>query len=238
MKNAILFLVLFCYSINAQFSGSKIVVTDETFDFGEVEEGIIVSHKFTIINRGSENLEIQKVKASCGCTAAEPLKNILAPFDSTTIEVKFNTKNRTGKQKKYVYVFSNDKETPQLRLSFTADIVKGKIKTSQLNSPKLKLSKYIHNFGDVKKGERLELIIDYKNEGGEDLLITNTTSSCECISISLNAKQLRPKENGKLILSLDTKALIGKIVRTLTLQSNDTSEPQQVITLTANILQG
>lgn len=238
MKNAILFFILFCYSINAQFSGPKIVVPSETFDFGEVEEGIIVSHKFTILNRGSENLEILKVKASCGCTAVEPLKNVLSPFDSTTIEVKFNTKNRTGKQKKFVYIFSNDKETPQLRLSFTADIVKGKIKTSQLNSPKLKLSEYIHNFGDVKKGERLELIINFKNEGNEDLLITNTIPSCECVSISLDTKQLQPNENGKLLLSVDTKKIIGKIFRTVTLLSNDTSEPQQVITLTANILQG
>lgn len=238
MKNIIFLLFVFAYSLNAQYSSPKIVAKESEFNFGEVDEGIIVSHKFIIYNRGGENLEIQKVKASCGCTAAQPKKTILSPFDSTTIEVEFNTKNRMGKQKKYVYIFSNDPENPQLRLLFTADIVKGKVKTSELNNSIFKLSEYSHNFGNVKKGDTLNLIIEYKNEGTDKLIISDIKPSCECITVDLNPKQLKPNENGKLHLYFDTKKLIGKIFRTLTIQSNDSSDPQKVITLTANIQEG
>ena len=123
MKKLLFIYFVLTITILAQFGSPKIVSMEESFDFGDIKEGEIVEHDFVIFNRGTDVLEINRVKASCGCTAVTPSKTLLIPDDSTQIKVKFNSTRRIGKQKKYVYIFSNDPETTQLRLSFQANVI-------------------------------------------------------------------------------------------------------------------
>jgi len=123
MKKLIILFIFLSSIIYGQFNGPKIVAPQAKYDFGDINEGAIVKHKFVIYNKGGADLTINRVKASCGCTAAEPIKKILEPFDSTTIDVTFNSRRRRGKQRKHVYIFSDDPETPELRLSFTANVI-------------------------------------------------------------------------------------------------------------------
>ncbi len=218
----------------AQFADPKISPQEKTFDFGDIKQGEIVTHKFVIFNKGGDLLKISKVKASCGCTAADPTKTELAPNDSTSILVKFNTKGRRGKQRKNVYIFSNDPQLPQLRLSFTANIIPEK-KVNDPNAPVIKLSKSAHNFGNVKEGDILDLEIVVKNTGKSLLEIKKVKSSCGCTAALLSSKRLQPNESGKLKIEFDTKNLSGTVARTVTLYSNDQANPAKVITLIANI---
>jgi len=222
------------YQLFAQFSEPKIVATEMKFDFGDINEGEVVTHKFIIFNKGGDLLKITKVKASCGCTAANPTKTELVPEDSTNIEVKFNSARRHGKQRKNIYVFSNDPETPQLRLSFTANIIstKGVNNSSQ---PVLHLSKYSHNFGKVTEGDILDLEVDVKNVGNSLLEIKKVKSSCGCTAALLSSKKLMPNEIGKLKIEFDTNNLFGQVARTVTLFSNDRKNPTRVLTLIVNI---
>lgn len=119
-------LILFCLIISlvfAQRAGAKIFVQQSQFDFGKIKAGAKVNHDFVIHNKGGDTLKINNVRASCGCTAVKPEKSILLPGESTKINVMFDSNGRTGQQKKFVYVDSNDKENPYLRLYFTADIL-------------------------------------------------------------------------------------------------------------------
>ncbi|MCB0731606.1 MAG: DUF1573 domain-containing protein, partial [Ignavibacteriae bacterium] len=162
MKKLIVVYFLTVLSVFAQFGNPKIVPLEQEYNFGDIIEGEKVTHDFIIFNRGTDKLVIDKVKASCGCTAANPTKTELLPEDSTTIQVEFNTLRRIGPQKKFVYVFSNDPETPQLRLQFSANVIK-KEQTKVGSTPDLKLSKYSHNFGNVKQGVVLNLEIEVSN---------------------------------------------------------------------------
>ncbi|MBK7106194.1 MAG: DUF1573 domain-containing protein [Ignavibacteriae bacterium] len=221
-------------SVNAQFSKPKISALSSEFNFGDVKEGEILTHKFVIQNTGGEILQIAKVKASCGCTAAKPSKNDIKPNDTTTISVRFDTNRRMGKQQKYVYIISNDPENPQFRLSFTANIISGNA-ISPLSQPELKLSKYTHNFGNVKEGKVLKIGINVSNSGTSNLEIKNIKSSCDCATALMSNKKLLPNENSELKIEFNTKNLSGQIARTVTLFSNDPKNPSQVLTLIANI---
>lgn len=222
--------------INAQVSGPKIGTLEDEFNFGDITEGTKVVHEFVVMNNGDALLEIQKVKASCGCTAAKPEKDKLEPGDTTKIKVTFDSSRRQGMQKKYVYVFSNDKENPQLRLKFTANIVKpGDGVSVNYIGPKLILTKNQHNFGNVKQGEVVSLNVYFKNSGKELLKIDNVKSSCGCTATVLDKKVLQPGEDSMLSIKLDTADRVGKFTRTVTLQSNDKSNPEQTITLFVNI---
>lgn len=234
MKKILFIYFLLAISISAQFGFPKIVPLEEKYDFGNIKEGEIVEHDFVIFNRGTDVLEINRVRASCGCTAVTPSKTRLVPDDSTQIKVKFNTTRRTGKQKKYVYILSNDPENSQLRLSFQANIISDN-KPNELDKPIIKLSKYNYNFGNVKEGKKLEAFVEVKNIGTLQLNIERIKSSCGCTAALMSSKKLLPNESDELKIVFDTKNLSGHVARTVTLFSNDPKHPARVLTLIANI---
>ena len=236
MKKLILIFAFFTSSIFAQFNGPKIVAPQSKYDFGDINEGARVKHKFVIYNKGGAELTIQKVKASCGCTAAEPLKKVLEPFDSTTIDVTFNSHRRRGMQRKHVYIFSDDPETPELRLSFTANVISKESALSYGEYPILKLSKYNYNFGTIKEGEKKETTIKVSNIGTSTLEIKNIRTSCGCMAVLMNSKKLKPHESDNLKIKFDSKNMEGDVARTITLTTNDPKNPNKVIVIIAKVI--
>lgn len=118
--NLILLFIIFTSTLLAQ---PTITAEEKTYDFGTITTGDVVTHNFVVKNTGEQKLDIEKVKASCGCTAVTPDKNELEPGDSTSIKVSFNSHGRRGVQKKYVYVYSNDPNHQVIRLSFTTKVL-------------------------------------------------------------------------------------------------------------------
>ena len=57
----------------------KAEAIDPMFNFGAAPSGPPVKHVFKIRNAGTGTLTIDGVTTSCGCTAAKPTKNSLAP---------------------------------------------------------------------------------------------------------------------------------------------------------------
>lgn len=96
--------------------GPKIKFEETSFDFGTVAQGTAVKHVFKFKNVGTDTLKIEKVKTTCGCTAAESSK-IIPPNADGQISVTYNTGSAVGKASKTVYVFSNDVEAKQRSIS-------------------------------------------------------------------------------------------------------------------------
>ncbi|MCB0749544.1 MAG: DUF1573 domain-containing protein, partial [Ignavibacteriae bacterium] len=101
--------------------------------------------------------------------------------------------------------------------------------------PEIKLSKYNHNFGNVKEGEVLHTVIEVSNSGLDDLEIKDVKSSCGCTAALMSSKVLKPNEKADLKIDFNTKNLNGQIARTVTLYSNDLKNPTRVITIIANV---
>jgi len=91
-------------------------------DFGQVLEGDKVVHVYEVLNTGKENLLLQSVKPSCGCTTPKYDKQPIRPGKKGSIEVVFNTKGRTGKQRKTIHVVTNT-EPPNTVLSFYGEVI-------------------------------------------------------------------------------------------------------------------
>ncbi len=92
--------------------GASVMFEKERHAFGKVKQGDMVKYSFKFTNNGTTDLKIFDVKASCGCTVPSWPKNPLKPGESGTIDVKFNTAGKMGKQKKSVTVYSNIGEAP------------------------------------------------------------------------------------------------------------------------------
>lgn len=77
------------------------------FDFGEVKEGATVEHEFVFTNTGRKPLLIYDARSSCGCTVPEWSKDPIPPGGGGVIKAKFDTKEKTGKQKKVILITTN-----------------------------------------------------------------------------------------------------------------------------------
>ncbi len=230
-----LFFVFVTSLITAQVKAPKIYSPKEAFSFGEIKEGELLKFSFTIENRGDAALKIVKVRASCGCTAAEPEKKVLQPGDSTKIMVTFNSSHRSGLQRKHVYIYSNDPETPQLRLSFTAKVISSNVKAKLANGPKIFFPSTKYNFGTVKSGTIVTGKLRFKNSGNSDLRIVKVEPSAKYIHASTNTNVISPGASGELVIRFDSAKRTGKITRTIAVYSNDISKQYEIITLDINI---
>jgi len=121
---SILLISIFADQTLAKENASKITFKETKHDFGKVKEGVELTFVFKFKNDGDENLVIQKVHASCGCTgAAIGDKKEFKKGEEGEIKVSFNTGGRSGAQSKTVTIQSNDPENPAVVLSFTCEII-------------------------------------------------------------------------------------------------------------------
>lgn len=93
-------------------------------DFGTVDEGVVIEHKYVFTNTGNSDLIIRKIKASCGCTTAAPDVNVVKPGQQASLTASFRTAGYSGRQSKSITVISNDPKQPSLVLRLSGTVAK------------------------------------------------------------------------------------------------------------------
>ncbi|WP_271783459.1 DUF1573 domain-containing protein [Aquimarina algiphila] len=91
-------------------------------DFGIIDEGDIVEHKFTFTNTGNAPLVIISAKGSCGCTVSKWSKEPIAPGATGDMLVTFNSNGKPNLQNKKVTITANTttgKETLKIKAMVT-----------------------------------------------------------------------------------------------------------------------
>ncbi|MCE7042578.1 DUF1573 domain-containing protein [Dyadobacter sp. CY312] len=92
-------------------AGSKLPVLalmdSSSYDFGTVQEGAVVEHTFRFRNDGEFPLILNNITSSCGCTTPEWPKEPIEANATSSIKVRFDTKNKSGPQVKTITVYAN-----------------------------------------------------------------------------------------------------------------------------------
>ena len=99
-------------------------VDDPEFKFGKIKQGDKVDHVYVLTNSGKSDLHIRKVKASCGCTAVQPEKKVIAPGESVNIKTTFNSAGKVGSQNKTVTIITNDPKKSKMILWVKGEVEK------------------------------------------------------------------------------------------------------------------
>jgi len=233
IKNLLFTSLLFSSLVFAQLIQPKLVIQQTSFDFGDIKQGETVSHVFVLSNNGGELLKINNVQASCGCTAAVPEKNELAPGESTNLPVKFNSSGRMGNQTKTVKIFTNDPDTPETTITITCNILAA---DQSGIAPTIYFPETQHDFGKVNEGEKINYTFRFVNKGAGELVIKDVKSSCGCTAALLSNSNIKPGQEGTIKVEFDTKNRSGKNSKTVTVQSNDPKDPTKVLTIYADIV--
>jgi hypothetical protein len=99
-------------------------VDDPEFKFGTINQGEKVEHTYVLTNSGKSDLHIRKVSASCGCTAVQPEKTVIAPGEAVNIKTVFNSAGKVGNQNKTVTIITNDPKKSKMILWVKGEVVK------------------------------------------------------------------------------------------------------------------
>lgn len=85
---------------------------------------------------------------------------------------------------------------------------------------KIKFTETKKDLGKVKKGDIVSADYEFKNEGDEPLLITDTKFDCSCTSVDFPKQPIAPGQSSKLTVKFDTKSAYDRQDRKIEIISN------------------
>jgi hypothetical protein len=97
---------------------------DSTRDYGKINVGQKLDVSFRFKNTGDKPLIIRSVRPGCGCTAAEPPKEPIAPGAEGIINASFNSEGREGHNSKDIFIEANTKGTQNHKVHFDVEVMK------------------------------------------------------------------------------------------------------------------
>ncbi|MEW6041462.1 MAG: DUF1573 domain-containing protein, partial [Elusimicrobiota bacterium] len=113
----------------------SIGLSEAFWEFEPVKEGTILKKMLTIKNTGDETLSIN-LRPSCECVTVSQSEFSLIPLAKKNVEVKFNTKNYSGKKTEYLFIDSNDAQNKHINWLIEGEIISaGKPKVPEILVP-------------------------------------------------------------------------------------------------------
>jgi hypothetical protein len=178
----------------------RLVFSESVFDFGKVEQGDQVNHLFRFTNQGGQDLRIESVKTSCGCTAAVISSEVIGPGQEGTISATFDTTRFAGEKAKSVSVYSNDPSQ-----SVTTLTLQGEITVEvEIDPPQLYL-------GRVRRGEETVRSVDVLYDASKLISITKVENSSPVLTIRAQDMEQQGRKGKKLIVTLKKNAPLGRL---------------------------
>lgn len=231
---------LIFFTIIGAFAQGKIEFEKNTHDFGVVEEGATPTYLFYFKNIGDDTVRLSSVKPSCGCTSPFWSKDPIAPGDTGSIKVVYNSKGRPGPFNKAVNVVSNA-ENEHIVVHIRGIVNKAEEKpvytAEQLaNSPKININKTNHNFGKIEKNKNKSYSFVVSNTGKDPLKINNVQAGCKCVTFKISKEEIPTGESATLELTYFPRSL-GDVKEIVTIFSNDRNTPHSDIILDANVVE-
>ncbi|PZU83110.1 MAG: hypothetical protein DI529_13170 [Chryseobacterium sp.] len=92
-----------------------------------------------------------------------------------------------------------------------------------------------HNFGDIKKGEKVEHVYEVTNTGTNPLIISNVKPGCGCTVPDYTKEPILPGKKGKITLHFDSTNFDGSVNKVADVFVNVEKAPVR-LTFSANIL--
>ena len=93
-------------------------------DFGEIPAGEVRICRINYKNTGSSPLKIRAIRNACDCISVRTDTPEVAPGESGSITVVFNSEGRTGKQERFLTIITNSAVSQQVVYKVKGNVVK------------------------------------------------------------------------------------------------------------------
>jgi len=102
--------------------------------------------------------------------------------------------------------------------------------------PAIKFKSLTADFGEVASGKIVDILFEFENTGTDILIIKNVIPACGCTTAALVKKEYNPGEKGTIASKFNTSGYNGKVIKTITVSSNDSDAPETRLTLTGTVI--
>jgi hypothetical protein len=230
-----LFLVILLLSIfpvaNIALAQSSMKLPIDSYDFGYVPQNASISHGFWLYSDGKDTLKITNVKTGCGCTKAPLEKYILAPGDSTLLEIIFSTGHSSGRMAKSVHIFTNT-EKADYQLTISSNILRGNDSTlSVVVAPN------ILTLPQPSENNSKKISFDITNLSNNELAPSLVEYPRDLFEIKL-PKKIKAGKTAEGILKIKSDNSPQSFQKSITFEINDQNKTRFTIPVIKNALIG
>jgi hypothetical protein len=127
---------------------------------------------------------------------------------------------------------SKSAKKPAAKPAETAAKAEAAEKSGEEKAPRLTIVEPIKDYGVVPKGDKLDWSFLVKNTGNSDLQIIAAKPGCGCTVADFD-KVIKPGDTGKVTAHVDTTNFAGPIAKSVTVETNDPSNPTAQLTIHA-----
>ncbi|HEY8929875.1 MAG TPA: DUF1573 domain-containing protein [Mucilaginibacter sp.] len=93
------------------------------------------------------------------------------------------------------------------------------------DAPVMKFEKEIHDFGKIKKGDKVTYDFKFTNTGKSPLIITDAVATCGCTKPEWPKTPVKPGEAGSIHVTFDSTGKMGLQDKMITVTAN--TKPSQ-----------
>ncbi len=236
--------VFFCAVLFAQAIGPRVTVPQVDYNFSNIAYGTTVLHTFILFNGGGSALKLSDVRTSGKYIIASLDKTIIQPADSANLFVEYTNLSNSGRLDNYVSIKTNDPTNPDLKVFVTkatpqtgptlAYMPKDSLSDST-KGPRISFEETEYNFGTIKQDTIVSHIFKFVNKGDSVLHIKHISTSCGCTAAVPKNKDIAPGKEGEILVKFDSSGKFGKLVRTISVMSNDPEESAKTLFIHVNV---
>ena len=218
-------LMLLCCALHSRsVAQPKLEIVEGTaLDFGSINRGEVITRDITLRNAGTETLVIGRAEASCGCTGTLVSSDHIAPGETGSLQIMFNSKNFSGPVHKSITINSNAGEAAKTVLAFTVNVI-----------DEVKVLPGYFMFRDAMVGRASTYSIKVRNEGTEAFEIIGSKTQLEGFSIKLPTNPIKPGESVDIVATLTPKA-VATLSDGVSLTTTNTHQPEVYIRILGNV---
>ncbi len=108
---------------------------------------------------------------------------------------------------------------------------------SVLSQPRASVEKLNIDLGVTYNGQVRKAGIIVKNTGKDVLKVLDIQTSCGCTAVKHPKNELKPGESDQLEVEFNSTGFRGKVSKTVTIQTNDPSNPAVTVTLLTDVIE-
>ena len=209
----------------------KVVLSEESWHYGEVTPDKKPAHSFTIKNEGEEKLIIESVFSSCACVMLDLGGKEIAPGEATTLTATFDPYGYEGEISKTITIKSNDPENPEKKIEVS-------IAVQHVPNPDIEITPKTFNLGEMDSTSEKEYIIQFtiSNGGDADLVIKEIVKE-DIFSYQMEIPlTIKPGEQIQAEIYLDTAQLKkGEFRKAVRIMTNDPQNQAVFLRITGKI---
>jgi len=192
--------------------------------------GDTLQQYFDLLNFSGQTLDLSNVNSSDSIEVSfEPLLVEHNSFTRMYLAYKSRAVSSLGFSKTTVLLMDAQDTLTYLPIQYSL------VPKRSVEGPSLNLTRSELDYKVVKEGDLITEVVLISNEGNKALEIFKVESNCECLLASMSSMSIAPLQNAQLRIRFDTKGRSGLERKTITLFTNEPSQPVKTIVIKAHI---